>query len=451
MDCRRRWRPGSAVLIALVILCGPGLRSQERSPLVFASHPDVAPLQCPASPSTAARPASPRPVSPQPDRVPTDDDLAASAIDVPRIGGGVSTMSPEVVRAFALPKEGERLRIGVWGDSHAAGGFITDELTRLMEARGATVATRVIPASVGRPGVRLPVRRVCRSEGWKLQPSYNAATSIPVGPSLSNLRSSKTGDYVWLDLRHRPDYQVRAIRIHYLPSMPRSALGVRIDDGAEVRVELSSGVLDLRGSSSISTLKLRVLRGDVVLQHFTLQYVDPPAVTIDVFGLPSATVKGWSNVDVAYLKRSIADVGYDAVILEYGTNEGAVERFNPSAYAATLGASLKNVRQVLPDASCVLMGPTDRGTRIPSRRKDGRLDLMYYPRVHQQITRIQSDVGENFGCTVWDWQKFMGGPGSIYRWARETPPLAAPDLIHLTQPGYRRTASGLAQSFGWLP
>ena len=166
-----------------------------------------------------------------------------------------------------------------------------------------------------------------------------------------------------------------------------------------------------------------------------------------MFGLPSATARGWSKVDLPYLKKSVDR--YDAVILEYGTNEGAVERFNPSAYAGMLGAALKNFRQVFPDSSCVLMGPTDRGMRIPARRKDGRLDLMYYPRVHQQITRIQMEVGAQFGCAVWDWQKFMGGPGSIYRWARETPPLAASDLIHLTQSGYRRTASGLAQSLGW--
>ena len=51
---------------------------------------------------------------------------------------------------------------------------------------------------------------------------------------------------------------------------------------------------------------------------------------------------------------------------------------------------------------------------------------------------------------MWDWQRYMGGAGSIYRWARETPALAAPDLIHLTPPGYRRTAAALAQSIGWL-
>ena len=68
--------------------------------------------------------------------------------------------------------------------------------------------------------------------------------------------------------------------------------GVRVDDGSEVRVELEQvaitqqhcqGVIDLRASSSISTLKLRVLQGDVVLQGLTLDYAEPAAMTMDVF------------------------------------------------------------------------------------------------------------------------------------------------------------------------
>ena len=106
------------------------------------------------------------------------------------------------------------------------------------------------------------------------------------------------------------------------------------------------------------------------------------------------------------------------------------------------------VRQVLPRASCVLMGPTDRGMRMPAKHS-GRIDLMYYARVHQQITRIQGEVGPTFGCALWDWQRYMGGPGAMFQWARETPPLAAGDLIHLTPAGYRRTAVALAESFGW--
>lgn len=351
------------------------------------------------------------------------------------------------------------MRVGVWGDSHVAAGFITDEIGKHLEAAGLSVDTRAIPASLGRPGVRLPVRRVCKGEGWRFQAGYTAVEPVNVGPSLANLRSSRAGDYLWFDLRHRSDRNVRGVQIHYLPERGRAAIGVRVDDGSEVRVELeqvrdhaaaSPGVIDLRGSSSISTLKLRVLQGDVVLQGLTLDYAESAAMTIDVFGIPSATAKGWSNADLSYLKQSMPPGAYDAIILEYGTNEGAVGRFDAAKYAAMLTASLRSVRQVFPGSACLLIGPTDRGVRVPAERRSGRVDLLQYSRIHQQITRIQAEVGARFGCAMWDWQRYMGGAGSIYLWARETPALAAPDLIHLTPTGYRRTATALAQSIGWL-
>ncbi len=445
MAYRRRLRLGSAVVVAAVTLCASPVRAQE-SVRVFESHPQAGTLQCPSQTvSTAPRISSPA------DRIPDADDLEAGAIELPPVRGGAAPkLPPALIRGFDLHAEAnEPLRVAFWGDSHVAAGFITDELAKHLEAAAFAVETHIIPASVGRAGVRLPLKKTCKGGAWTLQPSYVSPAPMKVGPSLVNLRSGKSGDYLWLDFRYRPDRHVRRVTIHALPAATRTAIGVRIDDGPEVRVEVRDTAIELRASSTISTLKLRVLQGEFVLQHFSLDYAEDAAIVFDVFGLPSATIRGWANADMAYLKKSIAADDYRAIVLEFGTNEGAVDRFNPSAYAAMLDASLRNVRQVLPQASCVLMGPTDRGMRMPKDRKTGRIDLLYYARVHQQITRIQGEVGARFGCGVWDWQRFMGGPGSMYVWARDQPPLAAGDLIHLTPAGYRRTAAALYETFGW--
>jgi lysophospholipase L1-like esterase len=441
MACRRRWRLGSAALVVAAVLCESTPRSQESTLPVFESRPHVGPLLCPSQ--TSAAPA--RSPTGQ-DRIPTDEDLSG-AFEAP-IADRPLSLPTALVERFELPAAGERMRIGVWGDSHVAAGFITDELTKIAEAKGLRVDTRVIPASAGRPGVRLPIRKVCKA-GWQFQPGYTAQGPIELGPSLSTLRSSRSGDYLWLDFRHRADRVVRGLRIHHLRARSRAAIGVRIDDGVERRLELGAGVIHVRASASISTMKLRALQGEVALQEIEIEYENPAPLTIDVFGLPSATVKGWSNAEPAYLKRAIGDEGFDAVVLEYGTNEGAVESFDPQKYAALLSDALRALREVQPGAACLLIGPTDRGVRIPSRR-GGRPDLLRYARIHEQIARIQGRVGAQYGCVTWDWQRYMGGPGSMYWWARQTPALAAPDLIHLTPAGYRRTATALARSIGWL-
>ncbi|MBW8880500.1 MAG: hypothetical protein JF615_03470, partial [Asticcacaulis sp.] len=138
---------------------------------------------------------------------------------------------------------------------------------------------------------------------------------------------------------------------------------------------------------------------------------------------------------------------YDAVILEYGTNEGNETPFNADTYAATLTQALTHVRAVFPQASCLLVGPPDRGLfRLHAGEQP---DLLSYARIHQQIAIVQAQVGARFACAAWNWQDVMGGPGGSYGWALHAPPLMGPDGTHLTAEGYRQTGKALAHSLGW--
>jgi lysophospholipase L1-like esterase len=60
-------------------------------------------------------------------------------------------------------------------------------------------------------------------------------------------------------------------------------------------------------------------------------------------------------------------------------------------------------------------------------------------------------VAARAGCDFWSAFEAMGGAGSAYRWARATPALMAPDLIHFTVKGYQRLAQDFAESIGWSP
>ena len=44
-----------------------------------------------------------------------------------------------------------------------------------------------------------------------------------------------------------------------------------------------------------------------------------------------------------------------------------------------------------------------------SRRS--RPDYLKFARIHREITVAQTRIGAHFGCAVWDWQAYMGGPG----------------------------------------
>ena len=121
-------------------------------------------------------------------------------------------------------------------------------------------------------------------------------------------------------------------------------------------------------------------------------------------------------------------------MLAYGTNEANDKGLTADEYRVSLGKVLARMRAVLPDAACILIGPSDRGRKISGATYAIRGPTTW-------VAAIQREVGPEYGCATWDLQEASGGPGSMIRWWTATPPLAAGDLIHFTAAGYRELAN----------
>ncbi|GLQ89621.1 hypothetical protein GCM10007898_31960 [Dyella flagellata] len=350
---------------------------------------------------------------------------------------------------------GQLRRIAFWGDSHIAAGPFMPTLISALRDKGLSVGPRFLPPTMGRANVSLPgLRAYCIGSAWSTEIAYTSPTPLDIGPALAD-RVVEGGpeSYLWLDLRNASrEAEMQQVQMVY--DAPQGAtVDYSIDDGGTHTLTLDSTtdseLLTVRSDHPIATLKLRVARGKLVLHGFMLEPVKLPDVTFDVYGLPSATVKGWANANPKVIAQTLHGVGYDGVALEYGTNEGADKDFDADKYAALLTKALTNVRQVFPSASCLLVGPPDRG--VLRAGKDRRLPLLAYSRIHHQIETIQRTVGSRFGCVAWSWQDLMGGQGGSYGWAHAQPSLMGRDLIHLSPDGYRRTGHALAHSLGWTP
>ena len=194
---------------------------------------------------------------------------------------------------------------------------------------------------------------------------------------------------------------------------------------------------------------------------------------------------GWVRSDLGYVSTWFTDQAYDLALIAFGTNEGNDQRFNEDAYRDMLALALGNFRQVFPQTQCVLIGPGDRGIRVVKSRASKRskaanvknqtskkqkqqaaqskpakkvppqktksaptADLLKYARIHERIGQIQADLAAQHGCQAWSMQAAMGGVGSAYTWARKSPALMAPDLIHFTPAGYRELANTFMVDFG---
>jgi lysophospholipase L1-like esterase len=448
------FQPGSRKLLALALLALGGA-AQSQQVLNFVSAPKVGELQCPGqTPSPAAAVATGRASAPAGNRAPSIRELGTLARTVIRAQPAID---PRTIPGLALQNLQPPRRIAIWGDSHVAAGPLAPTLLQALRASGVSVGARFLPPTMGRANIRLPqLRAACAGPGWDTEPSYAWPSLAFSGPALAQ-RSAQAGpdSYLWLDLRDAAGRAaLNQVRIVYR-APGGGALDIAVNDGPSQRALLPASsdgatqTLTLHGDAPVATVKLQVSEGRVLLYGFILDASIPPALTVDVFGLPSATVRGWANADPVYLRQALHGVNYDGVILEYGTNEGNAVDFDRRQYAALLTEALTRMRRVFPAASCLLVGPPDRGVLPPARGWWSRPDLLKFARTHQQIEATQREVGRRFDCAIWSWQDLMGGPGGSYGWYYAAPPLMGQDLTHLSAAGYQQTGQALARSLGW--
>jgi len=410
-------------------------------------------LACPGKPAKGSEPAqglSDRHTAMTGTRTSGENDPGPLAKPVVR---PQASLSHAVITGFAPGSPMRPRRIAIWGDSHVAGGTLAATLMQSLRDTGSSVGTHVLPPTMGRANVVLPgLRDYCIGSDWTTQVAYTSARSMDTGPALAT-RSVDAGrsSHLWIDLRNAArEPEVNEVQLIYR-STAGASLRYVLDNGKPSTVRLAptamSSVVTFGAQGLLSTLKLNVSSGKLALLGVVLNRKREPDISLDTFGIPSATVKGWANVEPHSLRHALHGVRYDGVVLEYGTNEGADADFDPDRYSALLDRALRNLRQVFPDASCVLVGPPDRG--VLKNQRGVQPPLLAYASVHQRIAQIQQRVGSRFSCEAWSWQDLMGGPGGSYDWARSNPRLMGRDLVHLTQDGYRLTGRSLARSLGW--
>jgi len=406
-----------------------------------------------------------------------DQDIVSSFLEDP-IEDAAPTFNREINAVWQKVPPGTPYKIALWGDSHMAAGYFTQELIKLLNISNDQLASSFIPATMNRSGVKIALKKTCVSSGWRYESAHTSPESARApGPSLVSLVSSQEGSTLDWDLTSGYGSSSFSIVKLYF-NIPDTGLkiGITVDEGEEQTLTLNSkagpAFIDVINNQPISLLKLRLIEGSIRFHGVGLDVPSIAKLQLDLFAYPGSTVRGWQNSDQDYLKGWFRNEHpYNLVILSYGTNEGNVKPFDASVYKAQLTQSVANFKNQFPSASCLLLGPGDRGILIKRSRlqkikvdkhkrdphrilqaKHPSMDIDYllnYSLVHEKIIKIQSDIAHANGCYYWDMYSAMGGRGSSYKWAHQTPPLMAHDLIHFTALGYQKLADDLFLKLGW--
>ncbi|HIO16010.1 MAG TPA: hypothetical protein EYN19_04090 [Flavobacteriales bacterium] len=133
------------------------------------------------------------------------------------------------------------------------------------------------------------------------------------------------------------------------------------------------------------------------------------------------------------------DVGM--VILQYGGNTAPYVKTIESAerYGKRFGRQVRFFRALIPDASIIVIGPSDMGETMDSTN-------LTFPMLGE-IRRALKEETIKEGGLFWDLSEAMGGPGTMVEWSSVSPKLASPDLVHFTPKGAKIIGEKLDMAF----
>jgi lysophospholipase L1-like esterase len=341
------------------------------------------------------------------------------------------------------------LRILYYGDSHVAADLYTDDLRRLLQRKlgdgGLGYLLAGCPASGTRHGgVEAGADEAWRCERARLGVSPAGSQQVGLGGFLA--RASLPGARAWLQLL--PGEEGRAplgsLELLALVQPEGGTLHLEIDGHPGRRLATagspgpSSRVASLRAELPPGHPQLALIAqgdGEVGLLGVVAESGEPGVVldTLGINGAQAATLLLWDPALWAELLRRRDP---DLVVLAYGTNEAGDWTASLAQYRLTLAQLLRQLRAIVPRASCLLVAPGDRAA--PDRRGGYRT----LPRI-LELVQAQRRVAAEQGCAFYSTFEAMGGSGAIDRWSRLQPPLAQPDRVHLSREGYRRLATML--------
>jgi lysophospholipase L1-like esterase len=372
-------------------------------------------------------------------------------------GKALARAFAKLERLEARREQAPRVSIVQLGASHTAGHMFTDTARAELGRRFGSAGRGFVAA--GRPSSRLArsgVRRELLGD-WRVLDARDAGAGEPFG--VTGIRAvGQPG------ARLRTEFGVgepggsapAQVSVSYLETPGMGRISVKIDGVVVAELSgperakapagaLPSGVPGSRGLARVVSFPAKgtshvvevenVGGGPITVFGSAVDAVNG-GVGWDALGLPGSTAILADAYEKAALEAQLRARKADLYVLFFGTNESADPALSEDALRRANLSLLRTLRTASPQADCLILGPTDQ---VHKTEDGGWIEAPSTERV----IRVLREVAEQQGCAFWSSRAAMGGPRSMIRWRRTSPPWGHEDGVHLTREGYQRLASAL--------
>lgn len=361
-------------------------------------------------------------------------------LDVALDGAGATSMLRfhDALRRAAAG-EGQA-RIVVYGASHVAADVFTGRLRRELQGRfGDAGAGFVLPAHPW-PSYRHGALEVLSSpRRWRGE-KVRATSTTEDWYGLAGVYVETNRPGAWGAVVTQRDGAAGLYDLYYLEQPNGGSFEVFIDGRRSRRVATRAatrqpGYATFRVTDGPHRFEVRAI-GDGPVRLFGVAVErERPGVIVDTLGINGARARSHLLWNDSLYREHLRRRSPDLVVLAYGTNESGDD--SPIAqYEEELRQVVQRVRDTVPEASCLLIGPSDRPVQLERDVFEDR------PRTAALID-VQRRVSADLGCAFFDVVAFQGGPLATVDWAAADPPFAQPDHVHFTVRGYQRMGEAL--------
>lgn len=183
------------------------------------------------------------------------------------------------------------------------------------------------------------------------------------------------------------------------------------------------------GKGDLKAFKAQFIATDSI-PFYGFNFDDGKGVHVDNFsnrgnsGLPIATFD--TNV-----MRSFNDkLGYDLIVLQYGTNVLNYGSLNYTWYERKMAKVVEHLRECFPGVAILIVSTADKSTKYDLEMKT---DSAVVP-----LTRAQKKYAVGANAAYINLYTLMGGDGSMVKWVEEVPARANKDYTHFNYRGAQK-------------
>ena len=173
---------------------------------------------------------------------------------------------------------------------------------------------------------------------------------------------------------------------------------------------------------------------------FGISLDDTLGVSVDNIPMRGCSGTIFTRINASQLKEYASAGNVRLIILQFGGNAmpyrtGAK---SISEYKSQLEKQILYLKQVVPGAQILFVGPSDMSTSVRGK-------MQTYPHLPMMVDSLKA-AANNCGAAFWDMYSAMGGENSMVSWVKARPQLAGSDYVHFTPRGAEAIGNMLYES-----